>query len=386
VKLARITLREIRLPLVEPFRTASGTVRDRRVLLMHLADTDGTETWSECVAESVASYSPETVDSCWLAVTELLGPAILDEDSLSSLKVSSILDRVVRDNRMAKAAIEMGIWALESKRRGISLASFLAHGSEVARDKVSPRAYVETGIALGMQGGPEALAKRAEDAFAEGYPRIKMKIEPGRDLDYVRAVREVLGEEVQLTADANCSYTLSDDHVQALKSLDEFRLTMIEQPLGRDDLTQHAELGRKISTPICLDESITSLARTNEMIALNAASIVNLKPGRVGGFSESIAIHDTCALASIPVWCGGMLETGIGRAYNVALASLPNFTMPGDLSPSSRYWERDIVTPEWTMDSAGRVSVPLDEPGLGVDVNVGLIDDLTVKTAEIVQP
>jgi O-succinylbenzoate synthase len=193
----------------------------------------------------------------------------------------------------------------------------------------------------------------------------------------VAAVRQAVGNDIALMADANSAYTLADaDH---LARLDAFGLTMLEQPLGRDDLVQHAQLQRRLTTPICLDESIGDVDRARDMIALGSGRIVNIKPGRVGGFASSIAIHDACRDAGVPVWCGGMLESGVGRAYNVALASLPNFLLPGDLSPSSRYWERDVVTPEWTMDSRGLVTVPLERPGLGVDVDTGRIDDLTLR-------
>jgi O-succinylbenzoate synthase len=239
---------------------------------------------------------------------------------------------------------------------------------------------VETGIALGMAESPDALATRARAAAAEGYRRIKVKIEPGRDVAYVAAVREALGSRMNLIADANGSYADDD---RSLPALDAFGLAMIEQPLAPGDLVRHAALQRRLATRLCLDESITSAASAEDMIALGSARVVNLKAGRVGGFREALAIHDLCARAGVPVWCGGMLESGIGRAYNVALASLPNFTEPGDLSPSARYWARDVVSPAWTMDTEGRVRVPLDRPGLGVEVDRGRIDDLTVRSATL---
>jgi O-succinylbenzoate synthase len=207
---------------------------------------------------------------------------------------------------------------------------------------------------------------------------VKLKIEPGRDVAFVRAVREALGPAAPLMADANNAYTLADAGV--LQQLDAFGLMMIEQPLACDDLLRHAVLQRRLATPICLDESITGVDRAEDMLELDAGRIINVKPGRVGGFAQSLAIHDLCASRGVPVWCGGMLESGVGRAYNVALASLPNFTKPGDLSPSARYWAQDVVTPEWTMDGEGRVKVPLDRPGIGVDVDTDRIDDLTVRT------
>jgi O-succinylbenzoate synthase len=243
------------------------------------------------------------------------------------------------------------------------------------------RDRVATGISLGIQANPAALVQRATAALAQGYRKIKVKIAPGSDIAFVRAVRDALGADIHLMADANSAYTLNDaDH---LAELDEFNLIMIEQPLGADDIRQHADLQRRLRTPICLDESITSVDRARDMIALGSGRIVNIKPGRVGGYSASRAIHDVCQQSGIPVWCGGMLESGVGRAYNVALASLPNFTLPGDLSPSARYWERDLVTPEWTMDAEGMVPVPLSRPGIGVTIDMDRVDALTARTATL---
>lgn len=374
ITIARITLREILLRLVEPFRTAAGAVADRRVLLLTLADADGVEAWSECVAEAFPSYSPETIDTCWLAMTQWLVPRVLGRSFSAPDEVHTALESDVRGHHMAKAAVEMGAWALDAERQGIPLARLLARATP-------PREHVETGIALGLQASPDALVERSREALSSGYRRIKIKIEPGRDVAYIRAVREEFGPDINLTADANCSYAHDDRSVQAMQELDAFGLKMIEQPLAADDLLRHAELQRYITTPICLDESITGLSSAEAMLALGSGRFVNLKPGRVGGFSEALAIHDLCERAGVPVWCGGMLESGIGRAYNIALASLPNFTEPGDLSPSARYWERDVVSPPWTMDSAARVRVPLDRPGLGVTVDAGRVDDLTVRLA-----
>ena len=299
-----------------------------------------------------------------------------------------MLARNIRGHRMAIAALEMGVWALEASRQGQSLAKLLVDASELSRGSaVQPRTQVDTGIALGIKASSAELASRAAQALAEGYRRIKIKIEPGRDVRELHAVREALGPGVPITADANCSYSLDDPaHVRALDTMDGLGLAMIEQPLGYEDLECHARLQRRLRTPICLDESITSRARAEEMLALGSARILNLKPGRVGGLTEAVAIHDRCARAGVPVWCGGMLESGVGRAYNVALASLPNFTEPGDLSPSARYWERDIVLPAWTMDDAGRVTVPLQRPGIGVDIDVARVDDLTTRVVTLSSP
>ena len=382
IRVERITIREIHLPLVEAFRTSAGETTERRILLLELADADGTSAWSECVAEALPSYTAETVDTCWVAIPEWLAPRVLGRDLASPGDVDAVLARDVRGHRMARAGLEMGAWALSAAQRGQPLAALLVEASAFAREHdAAPRAAVVSGIALGMAPSPEALVRRARTARDAGYPRVKMKIEPGRDVAFIGAVRDALGPAISLTADANCSYSTGDPvHLRALDALDGLGLTMIEQPLGPDDLLGHADLQRRLATPLCLDESITDLGRARDMLTLGSARIVNLKAGRVGGLREAIAIHDLCARAGVPVWCGGMLESGIGRAYNVALASLPGFTEPGDLSPSARYWERDVVAPEWTMDRTGSVRVPLDRPGLGVEVDTGRVDELTVRS------
>jgi O-succinylbenzoate synthase len=274
---------------------------------------------------------------------------------------------------MAKAALEMGCWGIAAEIAQQPLSAVIGG----ARDRVP------TGISLGIQSAPALLADRAREAVAAGYRKIKVKIQPGRDIEFVRAVRGAIGQDIGLMADANSAYTLGD--AEHLAKLDAFGLIMLEQPLGDDDLVRHASLQRRLSTPICLDESITSVDRAEDMISLGSGRIVNIKPGRVGGFRASMAIHDVCERARMPVWCGGMLESGIGRAYNVALASLPNFSLPGDLSPSARYWARDIVTPEWTMDADGMVPVPT-QPGIGVTLDLDFIDAITTRTEVLAAP
>ena len=375
LRIDRITLREIRLRLREPFRISSGVVEERRILLLELRDASGITEWSECVAGELPNYSPETVDTAWLAIREWLAPRILGKGiGVPPEGVHDILDRHVSGHYMAKAALEMGCWGIAARLRSTSLSKML--GGE--RDKVG------TGISIGIQRDPDAIAQRAVAAHAQGYRKIKIKIQPGADVEFVRAVRQALPEGTPVSADANSAYVFSDAAHLAL--LDEFNLIMIEQPLHRDDLVRHAALQRQIKTPICLDESITDMQRTEDMVALGSGKIVNIKPGRVGGLGMSKRIHDACQKNGIPVWCGGMLESGIGRAYNVALASLPNFTLPGDLSPSARYWERDIVDPEWTMDAQGMVTVPRDVLGIGVQVDRARVDDLTVRREDLRAP
>jgi O-succinylbenzoate synthase len=363
IRVAELALREIRLTLREPFRISSGVMSERRILLLELRDADGTHAWSECVAFQAPIYSAETIDTAWMAVTSWLAPRVLGVAFHAPAEVHAALEHEIRGHHMAKAAVEMGCWGLEATRSGVPLATLLGG----TRDRVV------TGISLGIQATPDALVTRAKDALAAGYRKIKVKIMPGKDVEYVAAVREALGPDVSIMADANSAYTLAQaDH---LAKLDAFNLIMIEQPLGEDDLVRHAALQRRLATPLCLDESITSLERAQDMLTLGSGKIINIKPGRVGGFATARAIHDL----GVPVWCGGMLESGIGRAYNVALASLPNFTLPGDLSPSARYWDRDIVTPEWTMDAEGMVKVPRESPGIGVAVDVDRVENLTTR-------
>jgi o-succinylbenzoate synthase len=371
IHLDRITLREIALPLREPFRISSGISTVRRICLLELFDRSGATAWSECVAGEQPNYSYETIDSAWMAISEWVAPRILDRPLASPADAHEILWKDFRGHPMAKAAVEMGLWGLTATLRRIPLAECIG----------GIRDHVATGISLGIQDSPSALVERAEAAHALGYRKLKLKVRPGADVEYVAAVRTAVGREASLMVDANSAYTLDDVH--QLQALDIYDLTMIEQPLAHDDLLRHAELQQQLATPICLDESITSLDRAEDMVSLGSGRIINIKPGRVGGFAASRAIHDFCEAHGIPVWCGGMLESGVGRAYNVALASLPNFTMPGDLSPSSRYWARDIVDPEWTMDESGMVRVPFDRPGLGVDIDIDRITSLTVRTATL---
>jgi O-succinylbenzoate synthase len=366
--LDRIALREIQLPLKEPFRISSGVEFTRRILLLELFDHSGASVWAECVAGALPNYTPETIDTAWLAIREWLAPRLLGRVIPSAGVVHEILAQNIRGHNMAKAALEMGCWGLESVLNATPLSVFLG----------GTQTHIPTGISLGIQPAPERLVERAVAAVNAGYLKIKLKIQPGQDVEYVRAVRTAVGDDVEIMVDANAAYSIDDaDH---LVELDEFHLIMLEQPLGADALLQLAELQRRMKTSLCLDESIIDVQRARDMIALDAGRIINIKPGRVAGFTASKAIHDICERANIPVWCGGMLESGVGRAYNVALASLPNFTLPGDLSPSSRYWAHDIVSPEWTMNADGLVAVPRDEPGLGVEVDVERIDALTVRS------
>ncbi len=362
----RITLREIRLPLREPFRISSGTMTERRIALLELTDADGVTAWSECVADDTPNYTAETIDTAWLAITQWVAPRVLGRMFEAPGDVFPVLEQDFRGHLMAKAAVEMGIWGVEATRLGVPLARLIG----------GTRTTIPVGISLGIQATPAALVEKVRGALAEGYRKIKLKIMPGKDVEFVRAVRAAF-PDAPLMADANNAYTLDD--ASALQAMDDLNLMMFEQPLAWEDIVRHAALQKMLKTPICLDESITSLDRAQDMITLGAGRLINIKPGRVGGFAQSLAIHDYCEQNGVPVWCGGMLESGIGRAYNVALASLSNFHKPGDVSPSARYWAQDIVTPEWTMSADGYVTVPLGTPGIGVDVDVERIEALTVR-------
>jgi o-succinylbenzoate synthase len=367
LRIDSLTLREISLTLKEPFQISSGTTTQRRILLVEIEGADGTHAWGECTAGEIPNYGPETIDTAWLAIRDWVAPRVLGHAWGGPEEIQPALEVNFRGHHMAKAAVEMAAWALAAEMEGISLSAKLGG----TRDRI------RVGISLGIQRSPAALVEKARAALDRGYRKVKIKIKPGADVEYVRAVRKALGEDAPLMADANNAYTL--ETANSLEVLDELGLMMIEQPLAWDDLLRHAELQKRLQTPICLDESITSVDRAEDMIALGAGKVINIKPGRVGGFLQSIAIHDVCAAHGIPVWCGGMLESGVGRAHNVALASLPNFTIPGDVSPSERYWDEDIVDPEWTMDREGWIEVPAEKPGLGVTVDLEHVEDVTVR-------
>lgn len=366
MKIRRIHLREIHLPLKEAFEISSGSVQTRRILLLQLESAEGATVWGECVAESHPNYYPDTIDTARIAIKDWIAPRVLNRDFENPADIHDVLEQDFRGHSMAKAAVEMGAWALAAELEKTPLSKLIGG----TRDKVA------VGISLGIRKSPEELAAKVKESAVVGYKKVKIKIKPGKDIDYVKKAREAVGQLFPLMVDANNAYTLDD--TEKLKRLDDFSLLMIEQPLAWDDLVRHAQLQKELRTPICLDESISNVQRAEDMIKLGSGRIINIKPGRVGGFTSSKRIHDLCQGHKIPVWCGGMLESGIGRAYNVALASLPNFTLPGDISPSSRYWERDIVSPEWTMDTSGFIKVPLDKPGIGVTVDTEYVERLTV--------
>ena len=344
----------VRLRLHEPFRISSGVTHHRRILLVKV-DAGGLRGYGECVAEDTPHYGYETVETALYVLRGFLIPALLNARTLDPGAAGAVLDSAAKGHPMAKAALEMALWDLAAKRHEVPLSRLLGG----VKDRVA------AGVSIGIQESVPALLERIHGYIAEGYQRIKIKIAPGWDESVVRAVRAEL-PDVPLMVDANCAYTLAD--AGRLRALDDFGLMMIEQPLGMDDLLEHAELQRGLRTAICLDESVTSSARCAEALHLKSGRIVNIKPGRVGGHTAAIGVHDLCAEAGVPVWCGGMLESGIGRAHNVALASLPNFTLPGDTSASRRYWARDVVHPEFELQADGTIAVPVGA-GIGVEVD-----------------
>ena len=362
MKIRRAVLRELPLQLREVFEISSGGTQGRRIVLLTL-EADGVEGWAECVAGDTPGYSYETTATAWHILTRWLLPALIE------LEAGDAHDLVpapwVRGHPMARAAVEMALWDLESKRRNVALRDLLG----------GVAGSVPVGVSVGIQKTDAALIGKVGRYLAEGYRKIKLKIKPGRDLEMLRTVREHF-PEAPLMADANSAYALPAD-LERLAAMEEFDLMMIEQPLSYDDLLDHAALQRRIETPVCLDESIRSHGDVRLAIHLGSGRIVNIKPGRVGGLASSLAIHDACRDAGWPVWCGGMLESGIGRAHNVALATLPGFTLPGDISSSRRYWAEDIVFPEFEMVD-GIMPVP-DGPGIGVIPRKDRIEHLTTR-------
>ncbi|MGH9245769.1 MAG: o-succinylbenzoate synthase [Acidimicrobiales bacterium] len=366
MKISEVELRRIRLPLVAPFRTSFGTQTDRDVLLVRVATPDA-EGWGECCATEEPRYSSEYVDGAHHVISRFLLPPLMAATDVTAERVAPRL-APIKGHPMAKAAVEMAILDAELRATGRSFAEHLG----------GVRPAVDCGVSVGIADSIPELLDAVTGYLDAGYRRIKLKIEPGWDTEPVRAVREGFGDDLMLQVDANCAYTVgAADH---LAELDAFGLVLIEQPLAEDDLAGHAELARRLRTPVCLDESITSAAAAAAAIALGACSIVNIKPSRVGGYLEARRIHDLCAARDVPVWCGGMLETGLGRAGNVALASLPNFTLPGDTSASDRYYREDI-TPPFVLED-GRLPVPTG-PGLGVTPQPDVLDEVTLSVARI---
>jgi O-succinylbenzoate synthase len=367
MKIDAIVMREIKMPLVHPFVTSFGKTTDRRILLIEL-QSEGFTAWGECVAGEHPYFSDEMIDTAWTITEQELAPRIIGKDIATGRDVPAMLLQV-RGHRMAKAALENAVWDLEAQVKGISLAKLLGGTREV----------IACGVSIGMQPSIEEQLIKVETEVAAGYQRIKLKCQPGYDSRVFAAVRE-RWPDILLSCDANSAYGLGDaDHIA---SWDEFKLLMIEQPLWYDDFYFHAQLQKRIHTPICLDECIRSARDAQAALELGSGRIINIKVGRVGGFSEAIAVHDVAQQHGVPVWCGGMLESGIGRAQNIALSSLPNFSLPGDVSASKRYWSEDIIEPEVTVSGAGQIIVPTGA-GRGYEVRRDRIEALTVRQLRV---
>lgn len=367
MKLEAITLRELRMPLVHFFETSFGRVYSRRVLLL-TAHCEGTDGWAECVAGDSPSFSSEWIDSAWATIEQHLGPAMVGRPICCAADSVPYMSRV-RGHRMAKAAIENALWDVEAKQKQQPLWQLL--GGTLRE--------IACGVSIGIQDSVEQLLEKIETELAAGYQRIKVKVKPGWDIAVFDRIRS-RWPEIVLSCDANSAYTLND--LAHLKQFDRFNLLMIEQPLWEDDIHYHACLQREIQTSICLDESIYHARAATVAIETGACRIVNIKVGRVGGHSEAIKIHDVCRSHNIPVWCGGMLESGIGRVHNIALSTLGNFTLPGDVSASKRYWSEDIIEPEVEVTPKGTIVVR-DGVGTGYQLREDLIEKLTTRKTTI---
>jgi O-succinylbenzoate synthase len=360
----RIELFHIKMILRAPFVTSMGVELDEEHIIVRV-DGEGITGWGESVAEGTPFYSYETVPTAWHILSDFLIPSVLGKE-LNSVSDAIQHYEKVRGHMMAKAGLEAALWDAFAKSQNISLAEMMG----------GVRSKINAGVSIGIQESEKVMIQKVEGYLAEGYKRIKIKIAPGNDFHVVEALRKVY-PELQLWVDANSAYTLKD--VDLFKRLDDFGLELIEQPLGYNDIYEHSKLQKQIKTALCLDESVHSLADTCAGIELGSCRIINIKPGRVGGFTESKLIHDYCASNHVPVWCGGMLESGIGRAGNVALATLPNFTLPGDISSSNRHYLEEIVEPAFLINPDGTMDVPTG-PGIGVEVNMNQLKKMTVRS------
>jgi len=363
ISIDAIHLREIQMPLAHPFETSFGRTTGRRILLVEL-EADGLSAWGECVAGEHPYYSAETIDTAWLIAETELAPKLLEAEIEGGGSCPKLFKQV-RGNRMAKAAIENAVWDLEAQIERVPLARLLG----------GTRKTIPCGVSIGIQDTPEMLMEKIATEVEAGYQRIKLKCKPGWDAKIFEIVR-ARWPDIRLSCDANSAYRLKD--VENIASWDRFNLMMIEQPLWHDDFYFHSMLQKQINTAICLDESIRNRRDALAAIDMESCKIINIKVGRVGGFSEAIAVHNVATERGVPVWCGGMLESGIGRSHNIALSSLEGFSLPGDVSASKRYWAEDIIEPEVTVSKQGEITVPTT-PGRGFAVKKDLIERLTVR-------
>lgn len=365
MKLDRLELREVPMRLKFPFKTSFGVEQDRRLLIVSLSG-EGETGIAECVAGEFPGYAYETTDTAWHVISDFIAPALVGREFDSA---ASLLDalKFIRGHDMAVAAVEMAWWDLHARVLGVPLYRLLG-GSDRP---------IAVGISLGIQDSVEQTVELAADSVSRGYGRVKLKIAPGWDLQPVRAVREAF-PSISLTVDANSAYSLVDS--AALRALDEFGLTYIEQPLAHDDIIDHAQLQSQLSTALCLDESIHSPEDARKALTIGAGRVINMKVGRVRGFRAALAIHDIAQAFGVPLWCGGMLESGVGRAANLHLSSLPNFRLPGDTSSSSRYWTKDLIN-EPLEASDGVQAVPQHGPGIGVSLDLKFVEQITSRRA-----
>jgi O-succinylbenzoate synthase len=368
MRIREVILREVRMKLIAPFQTSVDHTEERRIILTEVV-TDDAIGWGECVAGENPFYSPETTDTAWVVMRDFLWTMIKGKEFAAAADVWAMLEHV-RGHNMAKAALEAAIWDAEAKEKGVPLAKLLG----------GTREEISSGVSIGIKETLDELAAAVKKELAAGYQRIKIKIKPGKELPQVKRLREQF-PSIKLMVDANSAYRMEDWPL--LKQLESFYLMMIEQPLGWDDLFGHVELQKKLNTPICLDECIHTEEQARAAISLGACKIINIKMGRVGGHTVAKRIHDLCLQSAMPVWCGGMLESGIGRAHNIALSTLPNFTLPGDVSASRRYWDEDIIEPEVTVSAQGTIRVPTG-PGIGFEPRRELIEKLTVRKERLV--
>jgi O-succinylbenzoate synthase len=368
MKIKSIELIEINLPLVHFFETSFGRTYERRIILVRVEDYQGAEGWGEITCGETPGYSDEWTDSAWVTTEKILAPMVVGRKAGSAADIWGLM-KWARGHRMSKAAIETACWDLEAKKLGVPL---WRHIGGVKNE-------IECGVSIGIQDSVAQLFEKIETELDAGYRRIKIKIGPGWDYDVIKKVREKF-RDIRLMGDANSAYTLKD--VDLFKRMDEFDLMMFEQPLAHDDMLDHSKLQREIKTPICLDESVKSPEDASKAIELKAGRIINVKLGRVGGHAQAKLVEEVCRTSGVPIWCGGMLESGIGRAHNIAMSTLAGFTLPGDVSASKRYWHEDIIEPEVEVTPQGTI-IPPEKPGIGFPIKRGRIEKLMVRRIEI---
>lgn len=364
MKIESITLREVQMRLKAPFETSFGVFHHRRIILVEVV-ADGVSGWGEVTASETPGYNSETTDTAWHVISDFVAPLLIGKTIDGASECPALLG-AIRGHEMAKSGVENALWDAEAKLKGIPLSKLLGGTLE----------EIASGVSLGIRENPASLARGVEEELRSGYQRIKLKIKPGKDLEYVAAMRKQF-PDILLSVDANSAYRLED--AAHLRELDQYKLLMMEQPLNWDDIYAHSKLQAQIQTAICLDECINNARHALTAIELKACRIINIKLGRVGGHSEALRVEAICREHSIPVWCGGMLETGIGRAHNIAMSTLAGFTLPGDVSASKRYWTEDIIEPEVEVTAKGTIHVP-KTPGIGFAVRRDRIEQLTVRT------